>query len=1157
MNYLWISYHPSDTLFALQIAGDLKMSGGEVHIDKLDSDNVAQAQGDIVAVLALLSPDYIESGDGKTQLSRSDIPVYRLLVEQTQATSDDDFSEWYDKEKYSISFTGLVQKLRTKHPEQFGQEPDKEGQYLLRMIVRLEQQRFANQLVEFNGDIVTGEMTFCEDSDNSTKITNINEKNQHQPYTIIIGDIGSGKTTLLYRLALKEAYQRFRNRSKSRLPILIDLQTWEDEPTIWDLVRAFWRMDDDPEKLSSELLLCLDNLDYLPSDKADQLLKWLIGLTAEQKVIVACNESVPLEIPYPRIRLEITETQIKQIAPHILEEDTENFLSLVLTERREQLFSLACDLNLLRILITIYSPELEEKIPAIRGQLYGTICYFFWMQGRGIPYWVPFEQAEAKLAEFAFNTLKDDISITRELVESNTVLQLAEVVGMIEPQLGELRFRHSFVRDYLVAIKLFDEDIETILSEPTFDSISGRSGTKWDNALIIMAGLLENPAGFIAGILSIDPFLAAKCIKTGLDIDEGFKKPLVNVFVQMLEDNYSGIRIAAAKALADIGDASTIPALVNALLNPKKTDSLSLDDLLKDTFGFDMSETGIADIPGLLDSFRQDNALDNFATISITEAIAAFGEKSIPTLLSLVRDTRLPYEIGFNALISLIRFKNSSLIPDLLVILRSGSPYGQMIATSLSDFGEPARKGLLDTLNNSNPEVRHYAMWGLISLADESCIPNLITALDDENELVRTGAGAALSKIGTSTLTSLLQKLSNADNNIIPLITDVLASFGSLATDGLLAELKTPDHYKRAHLANALAKIGVPAMQLLFDKLYSGTTNERIGAAWALGMIGEPARPELLRAMEHENEEVRRAVISGATQPNLVDMSIFVKALSDENVNVRMQALHSIAKFENSNALPLYIQALEDPQTEIRQRAVQALVSIGQEAIPELLNAIQGESEKVRMVAARVLGALGEAGKPTLLELLKDKRSQVRLATRIALGEMEDALPQRLIEVIEEKGVETSIYVTAASILSQIADKDDENIVLRMFQSENWQVRMIAISILADIASKERLLEIIADRNANSNAQVAAMFAIVTKNLEEIPESSGIITHLQSHNPVLRLSAAITIEAVNDDGISSELGPIIHDKNYFVGLLASNVLNYKVTSDIQIDDLFL
>jgi HEAT repeat protein len=162
-------------------------------------------------------------------------------------------------------------------------------------------------------------------------------------------------------------------------------------------------------------------------------------------------------------------------------------------------------------------------------------------------------------------------------------------------------------------------------------------------------------------------------------------------------------------------------------------------------------------------------------------------------------------------------------------------------------------------------------------------------------------------------------------------------------------------------------------------RLKSSKADERRQAALELGLV---------RAFSLEAQE-KAAVAAGLAE-----------ALKDQDASVRSavaQALHWYcvgAHADAKPAVPGLVEALRDPEREVRREASAALGGIGpsaKAALPALLKALKDPEPPVRKTTAWALGEIGSEDKllaPPLVEALVDDAPEVRMEAAYALGTM-------------------------------------------------------------------------------------------------------------------------------------------------------------------------
>src|SRR5262245_65752000 len=85
------------------------------------------------------------------------------------------------------------------------------------------------------------------------------------------------------------------------------------------------------------------------------------------------------------------------------------------------------------------------------------------------------------------------------------------------------------------------------------------------------------------------------------------------------------------------------------------------------------------------------------------------------------------------------------------------------------------------------------------------------------------------------------------------------------------------------------------------------------------------------------------------------------------------------------------VEALKDPDPDVRQNLGSALAKIGPDAVEPLVEALKGDNPDRRAGAAYTLGLIGPAAKtalPALLEALKDDAVEVRRQASYAIARL-------------------------------------------------------------------------------------------------------------------------------------------------------------------------
>lgn len=147
---------------------------------------------------------------------------------------------------------------------------------------------------------------------------------------------------------------------------------------------------------------------------------------------------------------------------------------------------------------------------------------------------------------------------------------------------------------------------------------------------------------------------------------------------------------------------------------------------------------------------------------------------------------------------------------------------------------------------------------------------------------------------------------------------------------------------------------------------------------------------EVEQALKEDDWKVRFRALE-QMEPNLDALPLLQKALQDEKVAIRRQAVVVLGWLESEEALPLLYQGLQDRSPIVRRTAGDCLSDLGfPAAIPAMCQALQDSNKLVRWRAARFLYEVGdERAIEPLRQALNDSEFEVRMQAQIALERIE------------------------------------------------------------------------------------------------------------------------------------------------------------------------
>ena len=202
---------------------------------------------------------------------------------------------------------------------------------------------------------------------------------------------------------------------------------------------------------------------------------------------------------------------------------------------------------------------------------------------------------------------------------------------------------------------------------------------------------------------------------------------------------------------------------------------------------------------------------------------------------------------------------------------------------------------------------------------------------------------------------------------------------------------------------------------------------------------------------------------SGADTQGLQDQPIasgdgravlaLIRAVSDEDPNVRLSATETLGKLRDPRAVQALIQALQqDPDPKVRAMAAWALGEIEDPAaVSALSTALRADDdEQVRVQAAEALGNIEDVSAIDALgEAVHDPAVEVRRAAVEALGNMDDSrIVAMVIPSLGDEDVE--VRRSAASALGNTETSQVVEPLIAATRDPDLEVRVYAIEALGN-----------------------------------------------------------------------------------------------------------
>ncbi|MCL4875562.1 MAG: HEAT repeat domain-containing protein [Anaerolineae bacterium] len=336
---IFLSYRSSEVDFALKLAADLKNSGINLWIDRLDvkpgddwriaiQDAIDQASG----MIAILSTAYTRSHYCKRELARADryhYPIVPILITplddkawpiEVEREQYLDFTNWRDDDAYRKQLDRLVENLIERYDLQIDKLPNEETRYLNSLIAELEARLNlslakgeaiplqANALV----DDVFRQIFDPDSPDDEPDQPRILRLINRTPRFILLGMYDPLRTLMIEYAALQTAYTRRDAPKTTPMPYLVRLADWKQDIPLADFLKHNWKLDSniEEETAAGRMILFIDGVETLAGSPR-KLLELRAWIHKRRYIILACRTADytdTLKLGIPTVTLpEITD----------------------------------------------------------------------------------------------------------------------------------------------------------------------------------------------------------------------------------------------------------------------------------------------------------------------------------------------------------------------------------------------------------------------------------------------------------------------------------------------------------------------------------------------------------------------------------------------------------------------------------------------------------------------------------------------------------------------------------------------------------------------------------------------------------------------------------------------------------------------------------
>ncbi len=304
---------------------------------------------------------------------------------------------------------------------------------------------------------------------------------------------------------------------------------------------------------------------------------------------------------------------------------------------------------------------------------------------------------------------------------------------------------------------------------------------------------------------------------------------------------------------------------------------------------------------------------------------------------------------------------------------------------------------LIEALDSKHVAIRRNAalMFGQMNIGDKTVVIGLGYALKDKDDLVRQYAATSLSQLGQSAWLAapyLKKALLDPNPAVGQTALQILRNVGEDPMPSLVPGLESKDIKLRIATASLMAHTNFKvdkAMPILLDGLKQADKQLQMQSAIALSKTGQQTdkvMPVLLQGLKSESAALRQQAVIALSHIGGNDekaIGALVQALEDPEVQVRKQAFYALQYRGNlgGKVAAGFMKLLDEDDVNFRRQVVSTLYSLGKDAVPLYLKAIKDKDTQVRQNAMWGLQSAQADPKdvvPVLAKLMHDKEKGVR-----------------------------------------------------------------------------------------------------------------------------------------------------------------------------------
>ncbi len=392
------------------------------------------------------------------------------------------------------------------------------------------------------------------------------------------------------------------------------------------------------------------------------------------------------------------------------------------------------------------------------------------------------------------------------------------------------------------------------------------------------------------------------------------------------------------------------------------------------------------------------------------QAVVEIGPAAVPGILASAKSqplaklndgtwqARCLSEIGLQA------------IPGLTGAVKTGAADGSVYLAMLGlrnirAKSASARQAIQPFLEHEQAAFRGLALAALVATADKpvGLVPQLQSAMNDGNPLVRQAAMDALASLGPSARAATAALTERLDDKDAGIQLSAVRAIGKLGSDdpvlakrlaGMIDDAGTDLRLAVVESLGGFGKLPGSAVASLVGVLkveHAVTQSAAFDALAKLGKEAKSALPALSQAVRHDNATVRASALNALARVEPDDdklLTALKQALDDPSAGVRHTAIRELGELGSNarSAGPALFACLNT--SEDRQAALDALRQVRVRDVDLYIAALENEEPLVRLFACQALRRAGKGARKARSEITKltrDRYDYVRREARRAL----------------------------------------------------------------------------------------------------------------------------------------------------------------------------